>query len=78
MGAEHLLLAQVLGNLGYPLCWQVAKVRGDDSELLRVETTYYHPPMPKTRIVPSTNGYLLNDHISKGKVPLHKKQRPND
>lgn len=77
-GAERLLLAQVLGNLGYPLCWQVAKVRGDDSELLRVETTYYHPPMPKTRIVPSTNEYLLNDHISKGKVPLHKKQRPND
>lgn len=52
-GAEHLLLAQVLGNLGYPLCWQVAEVRGDDSELLRVETTYYHPPMPRQELCPA-------------------------
>lgn len=47
----------------------MAETGGDDGKLLRVGTTYYHPPIPETRIVPGTNKYLLNDQISKGKVP---------
>lgn len=44
-----------------------AEIEGDESELLRVGTTCYHPCTPVPRIGPSPNKYLQNAQSSKGK-----------
>lgn len=62
---------------GAPLSWDVAEIGGDEGELLRLGTLYYHSHIPVPGIVPSTSKCLLSDHICKGKVPYRKKQRQN-